>query len=86
NPLAARGPPLRLLRIKPMPLYEYHCRECDQAVEVLVRNAEECPLCPECGSGRLAKLLSVPAAHVGGSSDESPPGPCGSACSCFPQG
>lgn len=44
-----------------MPLYEFHCRECDHEVEVLVRSSDA-PTCPDCGSRRLEKLLSVPAA------------------------
>jgi len=48
-----------------MPLYEYHCRQCDQEFEILVRGGEQ-PACTECGSDRLEKLLSVPAAHTAG--------------------
>jgi putative FmdB family regulatory protein len=49
-----------------MPLYEYNCPACSKEFELLVRGAEK-PACPECGSARLEKLLSVPAAHTGGS-------------------
>ena len=49
-----------------MPIYEYSCERCESAFELLVRGSEE-PVCPECGSTRLEKLLSVPAAHIGGS-------------------
>ncbi|MEM7474140.1 MAG: zinc ribbon domain-containing protein [Planctomycetota bacterium] len=45
-----------------MPLYEYDCKKCESKVEVLVRGSEEKPECPECGSKRLTKLLSVAAA------------------------
>ncbi|MEO0530178.1 MAG: zinc ribbon domain-containing protein [Planctomycetota bacterium] len=71
-----------------MPLYEYLCRDCDHEVEVLVRNTDEQPECPDCGSAKLMKLLSVPAAHsASGQSAGGPPeGPCGSACGCFPGG
>ena len=48
-----------------MPLYEYACPSCDQNFELLVRFGEN-PPCPECGSTRLEKQLSVPAAHVAG--------------------
>jgi putative FmdB family regulatory protein len=44
-----------------MPLYEYHCQACQHDVEVLVRNSQEKPECPDCGSKKLEKLLSVPA-------------------------
>lgn len=44
-----------------MPLYEYHCDDCQHDVEVLIRNSQEQPECPDCGSHQLQKLLSVPA-------------------------
>ena len=63
-----------------MPLYEYHCQECQSKIELLVRGSEQ-PACPECGGTRLEKLLSVPAAHSrdGLPMADSPPwsGPCG---------
>lgn len=48
-----------------MPLFEFECRQCHREVEVLVRG-EEAPECPECGSLKLEKLLSAPAAHTRG--------------------
>lgn len=48
-----------------MPLYEYDCRDCGAAAELLIRGAER-PECPHCGGRRLEKRLSVPSAHVGG--------------------
>ena len=71
-----------------MPLYEYLCRDCDREIEVLVRYESEKPACPDCGGGKLMKLLSVPAARVGSSpeNDPTPPGSCGSGCGCFPAG
>lgn len=47
-----------------MPLYEYHCPSCDATVELLIRNAQEKPICPECGSKKLQKEFSVTAAPV----------------------
>jgi putative FmdB family regulatory protein len=44
-----------------MPLYEYHCRNCDAMVELLIRGSQERPECPECGSKNLEKELSVAA-------------------------
>ena len=41
-----------------MPLYEYACEECGRQSEQLV-NAGSQPNCPECGSPRLSKLLSI---------------------------
>jgi putative FmdB family regulatory protein len=46
-----------------MPLYEYACPTCRANFELLIR-ASDVAACPTCGSERVAKLLSVPAAHV----------------------
>ncbi|MBW3540032.1 MAG: zinc ribbon domain-containing protein [Planctomycetes bacterium] len=70
-----------------MPLFEYHCRDCDREYELLVRNGEPV-VCPECGSADCEKLLSVPAARVSRgslpvtSSSCPPPDapPCGPGC------
>ena len=48
-----------------MPIYEYQCEDCSRDdIELLVR-ANETPECPKCGSTKLAKKFSVPAAHSG---------------------
>jgi putative FmdB family regulatory protein len=66
-----------------VPIYEYNCAACAKDFELLVRGSEK-PECPECGSTRLDKLLSVPTAHVAGSSlpiCETPrQGGCGPRC------
>ena len=64
-----------------MPIYEYSCRRCESAFELLVRG-QETPECPECGSHKLQKLLSVPAAPAVKKSSPLPvcapePGNCG---------
>lgn len=43
-----------------MPIYQYDCRDCDQRVEVLFRSASTIakPKCPECGSRKLARVMS----------------------------
>ena len=51
-----------------MPIYEYACKKCKQEFELLVRGSETLE-CPECGSKRLGKMLSVPAAHMAGGGD-----------------
>jgi putative FmdB family regulatory protein len=53
-----------------MPIYEYNCEPCENQFELLIRGSETA-VCPQCGSKRLDKLLSVPAAHTGGG--KSPP-------------
>jgi putative FmdB family regulatory protein len=43
-----------------MPLYPYQCQKCDHSFEELVFNASEKIECPECGSAKVAKQLSMP--------------------------
>ncbi|MFG1300417.1 zinc ribbon domain-containing protein [Xanthobacter sp. V3C-3] len=40
-----------------MPLYSYHCSDCDNAFEILVGSSET-PVCPACGSDKLDQLMS----------------------------
>ena len=44
-----------------MPLYDYHCQDCDKTFELLVRSST-IPACPACAGQHLEKLLSRPAA------------------------
>jgi putative FmdB family regulatory protein len=63
-----------------MPLYEYRCKDCNQESELLVKSLEAQPGCPECGSKRLEKLLSVIGSPMIGSTSkptQSDPGTCG---------
>ncbi len=43
-----------------MPIYEYRCHGCRKRVSVFFRsfNAVKDPVCPECGSSQLTKLVS----------------------------
>jgi len=43
-----------------MPIYDFFCSTCDHAFEFLVR-ASAPPSCPECGSEKVEKLVSLPA-------------------------
>lgn len=54
-----------------MPLYEFHCDQCEQDFEQLMR-ANEKPECPDCGTHKVEKLISVPAAHSGGTASDLP--------------
>ncbi len=63
----------------PVPIYEYVCRDCGHQFEWLLRGKER-PACPSCGRVRLAKQLSVPAAHTAGSSVPSCPAKEAGAC------
>ncbi|MGB8365159.1 MAG: FmdB family zinc ribbon protein [Rhizomicrobium sp.] len=40
-----------------MPLYSYHCAECDKDVELLI-GSSDIPACPTCGSRNLERLVS----------------------------
>ena len=55
-----------------MPIYEYQCESCHQDVELLIRS-NEAPECSECGSTKLTKKFSVPAAHSGNTAGGSLP-------------
>ena len=48
-----------------MPIYEYICGSCNKKVTVFLRTAspEAKPLCPECGSGGLTRIISNFAIH-----------------------
>ncbi|MGE5620438.1 MAG: FmdB family zinc ribbon protein [Sphingomonadaceae bacterium] len=43
-----------------MPIYEYRCHGCKRRVSVFFRSFDTVgdPVCPECGSTRLTKLVS----------------------------
>ena len=43
-----------------MPMYEYACRACEHTFEALVSSGRKVE-CPECHSGKLDRILSVPA-------------------------
>ncbi|SMF97597.1 putative regulatory protein, FmdB family [Methylomagnum ishizawai] len=43
-----------------MPIYDYHCPQCDKQFELLV-SASSVPTCPHCGGQNLEKLLSLTA-------------------------
>lgn len=63
-----------------MPIYEYHCDNCNKDFETLVRRASEAVHCPGCGSENLTRKLS---AHAVGS--PAPDTACGSsACAPMP--
>jgi putative FmdB family regulatory protein len=59
-----------------MPLFEYICRQCGDISEQLVTGSRK-PICPNCGSRKLAKQLSTFSASVSPSRSFAVP-PCGS--------
>jgi putative FmdB family regulatory protein len=51
-----------------MPLYEYRCDACEHQFEVIQRFSDDpIAICPSCGGGPVAKLLSSPAIQFKGS-------------------
>lgn len=62
-----------------MPIYEYRCQKCEQVFEHLARsmNGESRVACPECGSSKTERMLSVFAAHQGVSAQGCPALPPG---------
>ncbi|MSU61891.1 MAG: zinc ribbon domain-containing protein [Pedosphaera sp.] len=66
-----------------MPIYEFHCSDCDKDSEVLVRSSDwKGTSCPKCGSTKLQKKLSVFASSSAGGGDDGPacsgkPSSCG---------
>jgi len=66
-----------------VPIYEYQCKSCGKSFEKLVRTMSGSPsvACPECGSAKTARALSVFAVGAEGAGKSSgggdaPPG-CG---------
>jgi putative FmdB family regulatory protein len=50
-----------------MPIFEYQCKKCGHAFDVLQKTGEGAlKKCPECGKLALDKLLSAPAFQVKG--------------------
>ncbi len=46
-----------------MPIFEYQCRQCNSAFELLVRSDTRIA-CPSCDSESVVKKLSIFAAHT----------------------
>lgn len=60
-----------------MPIYEYSCKKCGEVTELLVLGKEETPVCRECGSEDMTKLMSAHNTSISFSS-----GPTPADCSC----
>ncbi len=68
-----------------MPIYEFVCMACEHHFEELLRLSDSDPDCPDCGSARTRRQLSVFAAH--GAAEQpsfgaSAGGCCGGSCGC----
>ena len=55
-----------------VPIYEFHCEECNCSFEELVSNATaiDSPFCPGCGSPSIRKKVSLVASQVRGSGSD----------------
>ena len=73
-------------QITSMPLYEYHCLDCDQDMELLVSSSSEKPECPECGSSNMEKQFSTFAAGGSPAIDVSSGCCSGGGCGCASPG
>jgi putative FmdB family regulatory protein len=70
-----------------MPIYEFHCEQCAQDSEILVRSADwKGAKCPHCGSSKISKKFSTFASASAGekTSGQKSGGArgCGGGCAC----
>jgi putative FmdB family regulatory protein len=49
-----------------MPIYEYHCGQCENEFEKLVFNSSEKITCPQCKSRKVTRMMSAFAFSIGG--------------------
>ena len=66
-----------------MPIYEFHCEQCERDSEILVRSMDwKAAGCPHCGSKKLSKKFSTFAAAGAGESSSGKSGGhcCGGGC------
>jgi len=64
-----------------MPIYEYHCRQCNHEFEKLVFNSSEKIACPRCDSKNVSRMMSAFAFSVGGKFTSTASSSCGSCSS-----
>ena len=78
---------MAMVRMDPMPIFEYRCQDCDRAFEAFVTAARAAE-CPACRGANLVKQLSSPGmvGSNGGKPDALPMrGGCGAGgahCAC----
>ncbi len=61
-----------------MPIYEYECPACGSTFEQLIRSErdERAAMCPQCGSRKISRRLSVFATHAAPSKASAPRAGC----------
>ncbi|SFI10116.1 FmdB family zinc ribbon protein [Planctomicrobium piriforme] len=77
-----------------MPIFDFQCQDCGAESEIFVRGGQA-PVCGQCQSKRVEKLMSAPAGHVAGGTrslpvmgSSCPPSdapPCSPRCCRLPQ-
>jgi putative FmdB family regulatory protein len=75
---------LNLKGVREMPIYEYHCGQCQSEFEKLVLNTSEKIACPKCKSKKVHRVMSAFAFSVGGKFKSTAGSSCGtcSASTC----
>jgi putative FmdB family regulatory protein len=66
-----------------MPIYEYHCPDCEKNFEAILLSRDEQVSCPSCASGAVKKQLSVFSSPGSGEEQSGESDGCGS---CSPGG
>ena len=64
-----------------MPLFDFVCKACGAAFEILVMGSEQ-SVCPKCSSSDLAKQMSTFSARTGGGGEGKPTGAAGKCAGC----
>ena len=59
-----------------MPIYEYHCKECNTVFETFVSSSTDADkvVCKKCASKNVEKQFSTFASRLSGSSNSTPAG------------
>jgi len=65
-----------------MPIYEYHCKKCNQGFEYLVFGNDEPENCPSCNSRKVSRIMSACGFKTGGGSGEAPGASSASSSAC----
>jgi putative FmdB family regulatory protein len=65
-----------------MPIFEFHCKNCNQDFEKLVFGADPEVECPHCGQAKVEKLMSACTAKVGGKLTSTSSGSASACGSC----
>jgi len=55
----------RSMKGKPMPIFEYHCKDCNKISEIILLEGKDTPTCGFCSSQNLEKLVSAHASASG---------------------